>query len=185
MTSRFYLCVQLSQFCCVGPVQTGVQTSFGLQFLNMFDSLVSRSQQIVRGQANAPVSSTQLPDAVAQSPSRFQIREHFGEFGAIDAVAPGIRTSTRRILDRTARYGLSHHFSQITYLKIVPRTADVERLVVYKLSRGIEDSQESEANILDVDERSPRCTVTHDQYLAGCYRVSHEIGHDDVAAKTR
>src|SRR3989442_14267772 len=126
----------------------------------------------------------QLSYAVAQSPSGFQIRENSGEFVAIDAVAPGIRASTGRVLDRTPGYDLLHHVSQFTYLKIVTRTADVECLVVYQLSRSSEDSQESKANILNVNERAPRCAVTHDQDLTSREGMSRQIIHDNVAAKT-
>src|SRR6185295_10798779 len=94
------------------------------------------------GEAVRPVARVELLDAPAHGPSGPEARDVPRQLVAVDAIAARIRSAPLEVRDRAAGHDLLHHLRDLADLVVLAAAADVEGLVVNRLTRRLEHGEE-------------------------------------------
>jgi hypothetical protein len=116
-------------------------------------------------QTDASHIGCQLLYAVGDGPFRFERRKGLVDPREVDPIVALVRSCTgseghRRIQRRR------HLLRDVSDLHDVFVASDVERAVVHRFTWRLKNRQESTRDVLGVDERPPRRTVTLEPHLA-------------------
>src|SRR5215472_11162120 len=141
------------------PIKIGIDLSRREQMLQLFQPRETSEQEHLLGHSNPLEDRAQLARAELGRPATGEIGQvpaDLAERGAIAAIVAAWPAET----DATTVKDLPDDRGDFANPVILAVIADVENLVVYRLARRFESEDHGLADVLDMDQRSPRRTVT-------------------------
>src|SRR5437667_3120953 len=144
------------------PAQRRIQAPGSQQTLKVIDSLVACALKILVAQIHFLVSLVKFAGAFAGIPLRLEAGKSTRYPAEVNAVASLVGTSVRRVLNLAAWYGFLDDFCQIANLIVFLTPANVKCFVMHDFTRRFQGSKERSRNIFDMNDRTPRRTITLD-----------------------
>src|SRR3984893_194622 len=114
-----------------------------------------------------------------------EIRQQPAELGEIDAVVARVLADLAGVDDVGSRHEALDDRGDVAHLIILRIAADVDRLVVNDLARGLEKGGEGTRDVHTVDQRAPGTAVAHDADVAFGDGAAEKVVDDEVDAQHR
>ena len=105
------------------------------------------------------------------------------DLGEVHSIVTLVRAGASGKGDRRIEC-FGHQRGDVANLDDVLVAADIERLVVHIVARGLENSEERASDVLGMHQRSPRAAVALQPNLAAGERNAGEVVDDDVGAQS-
>src|SRR5262245_31571837 len=149
----------------------------------MFNPHKLGAEKLFKGQPMRLVANVELFNPLAYGPLRLEFRNRSCQLATINAVTARIRASSFHVLDFRAWHDFLHHIGNITNLIILLRSADIERFIVHKLARRVEDCKKCPANVFDVYKWPPRSPITTDERFTSRVSKGNQVINHEVTTK--
>src|SRR5262245_19368689 len=167
------------------PAQGSVKPAFALQLLNALDAQIFGSHEFKRSQSETPVGCVQLLDAAPHRPLRLEFGQRPRDLAAIDAITTEIGSAAFGVFDHAVWHYLANDFGNVANPVILLALAHVERLIMNRLARRMQDRKKRPADVLDMHQRTPRSAVALNHDLFRGVGVTNETVHHEVHAQAR
>ena len=141
--------------------------------------------EVLAAEPGGDVGLVELARAPPRVPLQLETGQGALEPPAVDAIGAQVGARAGGDLDRRARHRLGHDLGQLADAVVLAGAADVPGAVVHDLTRRCERRDEDAADVLDVDDRTPRRAVREQLHLAGGERPGHQVVEHEIEAQER